>query len=1043
MKQIYFTWGRMPLSILMFLCLGFLPVFAQVHDHEICGTMEVLNQQLKTNPALKQNMEAIERQTQAFVSKPQLRTRAVITIPVVVHILYANGTENINDARVNEQIAVLNADYRRLNTDASSTPSVFLPVAADAEVNFCLAQRDPNNLPTNGIMRYPTTKTSWVDDEAMKTPAMGGVAPWNPSKYLNIWVCNLIGTAGTLLGYAQFPGGPVATDGIAIRYSVFGTTGALAGYNLGRVMTHEVGHYLNLRHVWGDANCGNDFVGDTPTQMKENFGCPSFPNVTCSNGPNGDMFTNYMDYTSDACKNIFTIGQKARMQAVLAPNGVRASLATSNGCLPPPCEPLLTGLSAEKLTACAGECVNFFVTFDYVNGSNGSAIVSYTLNGVAQTPITVAASANPVLLRSVCGTTNTTLLITGVTSAATANCPQTAPLPGAVTVTVSPVPVVTSITTNIDQDAVTSGVQVCEDPAQTITLGAIPALGAFTYQWKKDGVNISGATLSTYSFLANAFTGTNETAVFEVMVMSPGCTNTASKTINVTIFKKPILNLLAASKILTCEGECINFEVGFNPAGASALVEVTYTISDANGITQSIVTVDAGENPTSLKTLCRAIDYTVAITKVARKGLPMCIQTAPLPPPVSITVRPTPVVNTLTSNVDEDAVAPGVQKCEDPTFNITLTALPTHPTFTYVWKKNGVIIPNATSNTYTFPATLTDQANLSETSTYQVMVMSSTCPGSAFKNIDVTIFKKPVGGIVSPALTKVCGAQSVTLTLSGQVGVVEKWQKDVGCTGVFTDIAATAGLTSYTFTTVPNTIICYRALVKNGTCASVPSSVARVEADAPAVGGIVTLAANSSITKAAICPNQTVELKVSGFVGKIIGWQSNLITSPIWKSIAGTANQMTLIVNGAALTNTTFYRVCMCSPLGICTGPDALAYSSVFKVSLKTNCAPPPPPPPSLAQNTEVPVSNAVISKAFPIPSNHRVTLEIQGASEGDAQIEVLDLMGKVAIKETKFLQFGINEVSFDISNLSNGIYIVKFMDSEKHTSVIKITKAN
>jgi Pregnancy-associated plasma protein-A/Secretion system C-terminal sorting domain len=1034
MKKINFTWGRVPLSIFMLFFVGLLPTFAQIHDHEKCGTMSVLEQQLKANPALKQTMEAIERQTQDFVSKPQLRTRAVITIPVVVHIVYRNAAENISNQRVLDQLTVLNADFRKLNADVSNTPSVFQSAATDAEINFCLAQRDPNDLPTTGIMRYATTRTTafTLNNESIKTPALGGVAPWTPSKYLNIWVGVL---ESGILGYAQFPGGPVATDGIAITTSGFGTTGSAAPYNLGRTTTHEVGHYLNLRHIWGDANCGNDLVSDTPTQAAPNFGCPSFPHVTCSNGPNGDMFMNYMDYTNDACMFMFSNGQKARMQATLA--GSRAALAASNGCIPPPCEPLLTGLSAEKLTSCAGECVNFFVTFDYVNGSNGSAIINYTLNGVAQTPITVAASANPVLLRSVCASTITTLQITSVISAANANCPQTAPLPGAVTVTVSPVPVVTSITTNIDQDAVTPGVQVCEDPAQTITLGTIPALGAFTYQWKKDGVNIPGATLSSYSFQATAFAGTNETAVFEVMVMSPGCINTASKTINVTIFKKPILNLLAASKTLTCEGECINFEVGFDPLGASALVEVTYTI---NGVVQPIVTVDAGENPTFLKSFCRATDYTVAIIKVARKGLPACVQTAPFPVPVTVIVRPTPVVNTLTSNVDEDAVAPDVQKCEDPAFNITLTALPTHPTFTYIWKKNGVIIPNATSNTYTFPATLTDQANVSETSTYQVMVMSSTCPGSAFKNIDVTIFKKPVGGTVTPALTKVCGALPVTLTVSGYISTVRKWQKQIDCTGPWIDIVNATPTLS--FTTVPNTITCYRAVIGNGTCPDVFSTVARVEADAPAVGGFVGLASNPNVTMAAICPNRSVDLKVYGIVGKVINWQLNPIASPAWINIAGTANQMTLTVNGSTLTSTTFYRACICSPLSICTGPAAFAYSSAFKVSLKSNCAPPPPAP-ALAMNNSVPGNDAIISKAFPIPSNHRVTLEIEGASEGDAQIQITDMMGKVAIKETKFLQFGTNEVSFDISNLSNGIYIVKFMDSEKHTSSIKIAKTN
>jgi hypothetical protein len=1039
MKQTYFTWGRVPLSILMFLCLGFLPAFAQIHDHEKCGTMSVLEQQLKANPALKQTMEAIERQTQEYVSKPQLRTRAVVTIPVVVHIVYRNGAENLSNQRVIDQLAVLNADFRKLNADFSSTPSVFQPVAADAEINFCLAQRDPNNLPTNGITRTSSTRTTgWTSgDESVKTPALGGVAPWDPSKYLNIWVCGgLTNGALSLLGYAQFPGGgPAATDGVVINTTAFGTTGSSAPYNLGRTATHEIGHYLNLRHIWGDANCGNDFVGDTPTQADKNFGCPRFPQVTCSNGPNGDMFMNYMDYTDDACMYMFTNGQKARMQATLA--GSRVALAASNGCIPPPCEPLLTGLSAEKLTSCAGECVNFFVTFDYVNGGTGSAIISYTLNGVAQTPITVAASANPVLLRSVCSNVTTSLLITGVTSATTVNCPQTAPLPGAVTVTVSPPPVINSLTGTGDEDLATPGIQKCEGGA-SIVLTALPNTAGLLFEWKKDGVTIQGPNATNTLTIPAATAPTPETSIYEVVVTSVGCTNIASKSINVSIYKRPALTTLMAAKTLTCEGECVDFTVkGAAPYPAALTVE--YNIN--GGATQT-ATIPAYSNPAFLASICGTVDYTVTITKVYRADIPMCTQTAALPLPVSVVVRPTPVVNTLTSNVDEDAVALGVQKCEDPAFNITLTALPTHPTFTYIWKKNGVIIPNATSNTYTFPATLTDQANVSETSTYQVMVMSSTCPGSAFKNIDVTIFKKPVGGTVTPALTKVCGALPVTLTVSGYISTVRKWQKQVDCTGPWIDIAITTPTLS--FTTVPNTITCYRAVIGNGTCPDVFSTVARVEADAPAVGGFVGLSTNPNVTMAAICPNRSVDLKVYGIVGKVINWQVNPIASPVWVNIPGTENQMTLTVNGSSLTSTTFYRACICSPLSICTGPAAFAYSSAFKVSLKSNCAPPAPAPaPALIENNGVPGNNAVISKAFPIPTNHRVTLEIQGASEGDAQIQITDMMGKVAIKETKFLQFGTNEVSFDISNLSNGIYIVKFMDSEKHTSSIKIAKTN
>jgi Pregnancy-associated plasma protein-A/Secretion system C-terminal sorting domain/Fibronectin type III domain len=303
---------------------------AQTHEHRNCATMEVLTQQLQADPTMLQRMEAIERHTENFVSKPQLHTRAVITIPVVFHVVYRNATENISDALIQNQIAVLNADFRKLNSNAGNTPSVFLPLAADVEVNFCLAQRNVDGIASTGIMRYSSNSTTeWGTSDAVKKTASGGVDPWDASKYLNIWVCAI---GGGILGYAQFPGGPAATDGVVIDYKYVGTSSANAPFNLGRTATHEVGHWLNLRHIWGDASCGSDLVNDTPTQLTSNYGCPTFPHTTCNNGANGDMFMNYMDYTNDACMSMFSAGQKARMQAVLSAGGQRASLASSNGC---------------------------------------------------------------------------------------------------------------------------------------------------------------------------------------------------------------------------------------------------------------------------------------------------------------------------------------------------------------------------------------------------------------------------------------------------------------------------------------------------------------------------------------------------------------------------------------------------------------------------------------------------------------------------------------------------------------------------------------
>jgi hypothetical protein len=295
---------------------------------EKCATMQILQQQLREDPEILQRMDVIEQYNSNYSSNLQLKTRSIITIPVVVHIVYRNNTENIPDSRVFDQIDILNKDFRRLNSDAVNTPSVFQSVAADCEINFCLAQRNPAGMFTNGIERYSSNRTTTWIDNTVKEPASGGVAPWDVSKYLNIWVCAL---PTGVIGFAQFPGQPASTDGVVIGHQYFGKNGT-GRFNLGRTASHEVGHWLNLRHIWGDSFCGNDLVNDTPIQQDPNFFCPTFPHVTCSNGPNGDMFMNYMDYTDDVCVSMFTTGQKTRMRATL--DGVRSSIKNSDGCQP-------------------------------------------------------------------------------------------------------------------------------------------------------------------------------------------------------------------------------------------------------------------------------------------------------------------------------------------------------------------------------------------------------------------------------------------------------------------------------------------------------------------------------------------------------------------------------------------------------------------------------------------------------------------------------------------------------------------------------------
>ena len=300
-----------------------------------CATMNVHRRLLSSNPAYAKARAQIENLTLLYRKGARSTQRPGITrIPVVVHVVWNTAAQNLSDVQIASQIDVLNRDFRRTNPDVASTPAPFLPLTADARIEFFLANVDPNGAPTTGIDRRQTTLTSFSDDDAIKSALTGGADPWPADRYLNIWTApRLTSPQGDLLGYAQFPGGPAATDGVVILHSAFGTTGTAAPpFHLGRTTTHEIGHWLNLNHIWGDdgGGCGGtDNVDDTPNQGSQHFGTPTFPQVSCGNSPNGDMFMNYMDYVDDPAMFMFTAGQVERMQACL--DSPRASIGTMAG----------------------------------------------------------------------------------------------------------------------------------------------------------------------------------------------------------------------------------------------------------------------------------------------------------------------------------------------------------------------------------------------------------------------------------------------------------------------------------------------------------------------------------------------------------------------------------------------------------------------------------------------------------------------------------------------------------------------------------------
>ena len=273
-----------------------------------CGAMAAHMALLEQYPAFRVNQMRLEGATSDRRDRGiDLKKAKIVTIKTVVNVVYNTDEQNISQSQIVSQFTAMNKDFRATNPDKSGTPAPWLGLVTDSRIQFKLVK----------VTRTKTTQTGFTHDDQVKKPSTGGIAPFQPNTHLNLWVSAL---TGGLLGYAQFPGGPSATDGVVINYQSFGTIGtAQDPFKKGRTATHEIGHYFNLRHIWGDTpDCsGSDMVADTPNCAGPNTGIPSWPHVTCNNGPNGDMFMNYMDYTDDNGMFMFTSQQVVRMRTAL------------------------------------------------------------------------------------------------------------------------------------------------------------------------------------------------------------------------------------------------------------------------------------------------------------------------------------------------------------------------------------------------------------------------------------------------------------------------------------------------------------------------------------------------------------------------------------------------------------------------------------------------------------------------------------------------------------------------------------------------------
>ena len=398
----------------LFICFGALSQLLETHPshpgHERCTTVKMdsirhaQNPDLQTNEAFEEWLEKLVAEKRKFQSQG-LIINGVYQIPIVVHVVH-NGEavgvgRNLSVATIQSQIDVLNEDFRRIfGTNGYNTH----PDGADTEIEFCLARRRPDGsaFPAgeDGINRVDASAQGW-GGPTFGTPFIDGtIKPfftatqfggWDPAAYMNFWSIDL---QGGLLGYAQFPttvlGGMgcnaqnVVTDGVVMDYQTIGkaaVTGFPGPFNEGRTATHEVGHWLGLRHIWGDGGCGvDDFCADTPLQGAASGGCPT-GQVSCGSV---DMIENYMDYSNDLCMNIFTNDQKMRMRTVLENSPIRASLITSDACIPPAVsDASITGILDPDGDNCAGAITPTVVLRNRGGSNLTSVTIDYTVNGVS------------------------------------------------------------------------------------------------------------------------------------------------------------------------------------------------------------------------------------------------------------------------------------------------------------------------------------------------------------------------------------------------------------------------------------------------------------------------------------------------------------------------------------------------------------------------------------------------------------------------------------------------------------------------------------
>lgn len=874
MRKLY----KLSCLLLLLLTLS-VSVFAQNNQGRNCSTMEYLQKQIEADPSLVGRMQQIEDFTQRYANQRGNHPEAIVYIPVVFHILYNTAAQNISDARILGQLDVLNKDFAKQNADIGLVPAVFAPLAANTEIQFCLAQRDPSGQATNGIIRKSTTVTQFTyPTNNMKFTATGGSDAWPRDQYLNIWVCQM---SGGILGFAQFPGGSASTDGVVLLTGSVGSTsapGTATPYHLGRTATHEVGHWLNLRHIWGDSFCGNDFVNDTPTQQTSNFSCPSFPHVTCSNGPNGDMFMNYMDYVNDNCMQMFTVGQGVRMNAVLAPGGARASLTSSLGCVAP------SGFNFNATTSANVTCA---VT------TSPSVNLGTTANGGFSTPIVLTSSGAPVgttvsfspATINPGSSTSVTLNNANTLANGTYNITVTGTAGTMVQTTTISYVVSGGTAPSINTHPANSTVCAPTGAGFSVTAAASPAV--MGYQWQVNTgsgfTNIAGATSASYNTVstAPAMNGYQ----YRVLVMGQ-CGTATSNAAVLTVNSAPAITVAPANTTV-CAGSNASFSVTATGSGLTYQWQINTgsgfnNISGATAASYTENAVTLGQN---------GHQYRVIVTGICGSPLTSSAATLNVGNNAAIANQPTSLV-----------------VCVGDAANFSVNA--TGSSLTYQWQVNSgsgfTDISGATASSYNAgPATAAQNG-------YQYRVNIFSCTPTPLTSNAVTLTVNTPASIgTQPAAVELCAGNDASFSVvASGTAVTYQWQvSTTGCGGTFNNIAgATSATLAVDDVIASQNGYAYRVVVSNS-CNSITSSCVVLTVNTPIV-------VTSQPVGTSVClPTSTASFSVA-VTGTAPAYQWQVNTGSGFTNISG-ATSATLNLTGlTAAMNGYQYRVVLS---GTCT----------------------------------------------------------------------------------------------------------------------------